>query len=243
MESTAPNPSSNTIDFNPSFFNTSTALTLSQADSLYLNKSVADTANVLETFTVGIDANAIQANTASITSLTSDFISTVTFLVGILSVNVIDTIGSSLTLGGGSTTSIIASQNITLQATTLPTVGQLGYTNNLLTATTSTTSATASTITNISSATIPAGTYLVHFGGQGSIGGVYNIGINTTSAVFDTKYTTGATTAGGYNQNYTHPVMTVIIQNTASTVWYLNHSSQTASYAASRIYWYYTKIA
>ena len=226
---TAPNPSFNGIDFNPSFFNTSTGLTLSQADSLYLNKSVADTANVLETFTVGISANAIQAVTASISSM--------------LSTDTIDSIGTSLTLGAGSTTNINASKNITLQATTLPTVGQLGYTNNILSATSATTSATANTVSNISSATIPTGTYLVHFGGQGSIGGVYNIGLNTTSAVFDTKYTTGATTAGGFNQNFTHPVMTVIIQNTASTVWYLNQSSTTASYPVLRIYWYYTRIA
>ena len=226
---TAPNPSFNGIDFNPSFFNTSTALTLSQADSLYLNKTVPDTANVYETFTAGITANSIQCSTIQASTL--------------ISADTIDSIGLSLTLGGGSTTSIVTSQNITLQATTLPTVGQLGYTNNLLTATTSTNSLIASTVTNISSATIPAGTYLVHFGGQGSAAGVYNIGISTTSAVFDNKFTIGATNAAGYNQNFTHPVMTVIIQNTASTVWYLNQSSTTASYSVLRIYWYYTKIA
>jgi hypothetical protein len=146
-------------------------------------------------------------------------------------------------LGAGSTTNINASKNITLQATTLPTVGQLGYTNNILSATSATTSATANTVSNISSATIPTGTYLVHFGGQGGTAAVYNMGISTTSAVYDNKYTIGATTIVALNQNFTHPVMTVIIQNTASTVWYLNHSSQTASYTASRIYWYYTRIA
>ena len=226
---TAPSPSFSGIDFNPNFFSTSTSLTLEEADTLYLNKSVADTANVYETFSVGITANAIQCSTIQATTL--------------ISTNTIDSIGLSLTLGAGSTTNINASQNITLQATTLPTVGQLGYTNNLLSATSATTSASANTVTNISSATIPAGTYLVHFEGQGGSAAVYNMGINTTSAVYDTKYTIGATTIVALNQNYTHPVMTVIIQNSASTVWYLNHSSQSASYTASRIYWYYTKIA
>jgi len=225
---TAPNPSFSGIHFNPSFFDTSTSLTVEEADTLYLNKSVADTSTVLETFTTGIVANVVQASSV---------------LTTILSTDTIDSIGLSLTLGSGSTTSIIASQNITLNATSLPSSGQLGYTNNLLTATSATTSATANTVTNISSATIPVGTYLVHFGGQGGTAAVYNMGISTTSAVFDAKYTIGATTIVALNQNYTHPVMTVIIQNTASTVWYLNHSSQSASYAASRIYWYYTKIA
>jgi hypothetical protein len=225
---TAPNPSFNGIDFNPSFFNTSTALTLSQADSLYLNKTVPDTANVYETFTAGITANSIQCSTIQASTL--------------ISTDTIDSIGLSLTLGGGSTTNINASKNITLQATTLPTVGQLGYTNNLLNGVTGTTSSTASTVTNIAGLDIPAGTYLVHFGGQGSAAGVYNIGLSTSFA-FDTKYTIGATNAAGYNQNYTHPAMTVIIQNTTTTSWYLNHSSTTASYPVLRIYWYYTRIA
>ena len=66
---TAPSPSFSGIDFNPDFFSSSTSLTLSEADALYLNKATADTANVLETFTVGISANALQATTATITSL------------------------------------------------------------------------------------------------------------------------------------------------------------------------------
>jgi hypothetical protein len=64
----APSPNFSTIDFNPSFFTTSTALTVDEADALYLNKATADTANVLETFTVGISANALQATTATITT-------------------------------------------------------------------------------------------------------------------------------------------------------------------------------
>ena len=229
MESTAPNPSFNTIDFNPSFFNTSTALTLTQADSLYLNKSVADTANVLETFTAGIVASTLQAVTASVTSM--------------LSVDTIDSIGLSLTLGGGSTTSIIASQNITLQATTLPTVGQLGYTVNVLTDSTSTTSASSSAITNLASTLIPAGTYIVQFQGQALATGTYNMGINTTSAVFDQKYTSGASNPGAFATNFTRTETSVIIQNTTPTTWYLNQSSPTVSLSTFRIYWYYTKIA
>ena len=69
---TAPSPSFSGIDFNPGFFSTSTSLTLEEADLLYLNKSTPDTANVLETFTVGISANALIASTATITSLTAD---------------------------------------------------------------------------------------------------------------------------------------------------------------------------
>lgn len=69
---TAPSPSFSGINFNPSFFSTSTSLTLEEADTLYLNKSVADTANVLETFTVGISTNALQAVDATITSLTAN---------------------------------------------------------------------------------------------------------------------------------------------------------------------------
>ena len=110
---TAPSPSFSGIDFDPNFFNSSTGLTLSQADSLYLNKSVEDTANVLETFTVGIVANAIQASTASITtlstnSLISDFISTTSFLTGFLNVNVIDSQAGPLILGEANATSIVA---------------------------------------------------------------------------------------------------------------------------------------
>jgi hypothetical protein len=67
-----PSPSFSGIDFNPDFFSSSTSLTVAEADALYLNKSTPDTANVLETFTVGISANTIQASTASISSLTAN---------------------------------------------------------------------------------------------------------------------------------------------------------------------------
>jgi len=201
---TAPSPSFSGIDFNPNFFNTSTALTVEEADTLYLNKLSPDTANVLETFTLGIVANVVQASSVSAT---------------IVSTDTIDSIGLSLTLGAGSTTSIVASQNITLIATSLPTVGQLGYTVDLLNGTTSTTSATASTITNISSTLIPVGTYIVQFQGQGTASGNYNMGISTTSAVFDQKYTTGATNPGAFATNFTRTETSVIIQNTTPTIW------------------------
>ena len=95
---TAPSPNFSGIDFNPDFFSTSTSLTLSEEDTLYLNKSVADTANVLETFTVGISANALQATTASITSTLQ--------VMGELSTDFLDSVGTTLTLGNGTATSV-----------------------------------------------------------------------------------------------------------------------------------------
>ena len=86
-----PSPSFSGIDFNPDFFSSSTSLTVAEADALYLNKSTPDTANVLETFTVGISANALQASTASISSLTanaSTLNGVVNSSVGVLSGNI-----------------------------------------------------------------------------------------------------------------------------------------------------------
>ena len=98
---TAPSPNFSTIDFNPSFFTSSTSLTIDEADSLYLNKSVADTANVLETFTVGIVANSLQATTASVTSSMQ--------VSGTLTSDSLDSVGSTLTLGPTNATSITTS--------------------------------------------------------------------------------------------------------------------------------------
>ena len=98
---TAPSPNFSTIDFNPSFFTTSTALTVDEADALYLNKTVADTANVLETFTVGISANAIQATTASI--------STSLQVSGTLTSDSVDSVDTTLTLGATNATTVTTS--------------------------------------------------------------------------------------------------------------------------------------
>jgi hypothetical protein len=69
---TSPSPNFSGINFNAEFFSSSsTYLTEEEANLLYLNKTVPDTANVLETFTVGISATAIGANTASIDFVTS----------------------------------------------------------------------------------------------------------------------------------------------------------------------------
>jgi hypothetical protein len=68
---TSPSPNFDDINFNAEFFSSSTYLTEGEANLLYLNKTVPDTANVLETFTVGISATAIGANTASIDFVTS----------------------------------------------------------------------------------------------------------------------------------------------------------------------------
>jgi hypothetical protein len=101
---------------------------------------------------------------------------------------------------------------------------------------------TGNTILNIGNTTIPAGTFIVHFSGGGVGNVLYNIGININSTTFDTNYTIGAiTTANSFS--YTRPFGTVIIQNTAPTIWYLNHSSNTTGYQSTRTTWYYTRIA
>ena len=69
------------------------------------------------------------------------------------------------------------------------------------------------------------------------------MGISTTSATYNTKYTIGATTVVAFSNNHTKPAMTVVIQNTAITTWYLVHGSTSAAYDAQRINWYYTRIA
>ena len=63
------------------------------------------------------------------------------------------------------------------------------------------------------------------------------MGISTTSATYDVRYTIGATTPNAFAANYTRLFATVVIQNTAATTWYLVHGSTTASYASSRINW------
>jgi hypothetical protein len=153
------------------------------------------------------------------------------------------TINGALTSSGGLTISGANGISLTTSSYT-PTLNQLGYTVYVLDdATTSSTGGTPNTVTNITSATIPAGTFIVHFSGGGAIAGQYNIGINTTSAVFDPQYTMGATTIVNFTQNYARPALTVIIQNTASTVWYLNQSANTTGYVSTRTTWYYTRIA
>ena len=164
---TAPSPSFSGINFNPAFFNTSTGLTLSQADSLYLNKSVADTANVLETFTVGISANALQATTATISSLS---------VLGVMTSNFVDSLSAgALQLGYTNATSVLATQPLVIQhnltlatAPSLPTSNQLGYTYAIYTNTTATTTLSANIVTNIGpGVSIPIGTYIVSFSGGG----------------------------------------------------------------------------
>ena len=68
------------------------------------------------------------------------------------------------------------------------------------------------------------------------------MGMNTVINVFDPKYTVGAVIAGTAN-SYVKPFGTVVIQNTASTTWYLNHLASTGSFSSSYVYWYYTRIA
>jgi len=92
----APSPNFSTIDFNPSFFTSSTYLTVDEADSLYLNKSVPDTANVLETFSVGISANTIQAGSVTVTT--------------VLNSDSVDSSGTTLTLGATNATKVTTSK-------------------------------------------------------------------------------------------------------------------------------------
>ncbi len=108
---TAPSPNFSTIDFNPSFFTTSTALTLDEADALYLNKSTPDTANVLETFSVGISANALQASTASISNSLQ--------VSGTLTSDSVDSVGTTLTLGSTNATSVTTSKSFTANSYSL----------------------------------------------------------------------------------------------------------------------------
>ena len=108
---TAPSPNFSTIDFNPSFFTTSTALTVDEADALYLNKTVADTANVLETFSVGISANAIQATTASVSSSLQ--------VSGTFTSDSVDSVGTTLTLGSTNATTITTSKPFTANSYSL----------------------------------------------------------------------------------------------------------------------------
>ena len=98
---TAPSPNFSGIDFNPDFFSSSTSLTVDEADALYLNKATADTANVLETFTVGILTNALQATTATITTSLE--------VLGSLTTDSLDSVGTTLTLGSTNATSITTS--------------------------------------------------------------------------------------------------------------------------------------
>jgi hypothetical protein len=148
--------------------------------------------------------------------------------------------GSATTINGSCT----FSKNITLPTTpSLPTINQIGYTVFVLTDFATLASSTANVVTNISSAIIPAGTFIVHFSGGGAFNGVYNMGISTTSATYNPKYTIGATTVVAFSNNHTKPAMTVVIQNTAITTWYLVHGSPSAGYDSQRINWYYTRIA
>jgi hypothetical protein len=99
---TAPSPNFSTIDFNPSFFTSSTGLTVAEADALYLNKSTPDTANVLETFNAGISVSSLQATTASVTSNLQ--------VSGILISDSLDSVGATLTLGPTNATKVTTSK-------------------------------------------------------------------------------------------------------------------------------------
>ena len=150
------------------------------------------------------------------------------------------TINGALTSSGGLTISGVNGITLTTSAYT-PASNQLGYTFYVYNNATSP-SIVSNTVLNIGSTTIPAGTFIVHFSGGGPTNAQYNIGINTAYAVFDTQYTIGATTitnAFSYNK----PALTVIIQNTVPTIWYLNHSTNAGGYQSNRTTWYYTRIA
>jgi hypothetical protein len=128
--------------------------------------------------------------------------------------------------------------------TTAPTIGQLGYTVNLLTSSGITNTGTANQTTQVASvASLPVGTYIFFFSGySNSNSATYTMGMNNTSALFDAKYTSSASVLGTAF-TAVKVQMTVIIQNTSVQTWYLNHSASVATFPANFIYWYYTRIA
>lgn len=81
-----PYPYYNGIPYNKAFFDSSIGLSRTQANALYLNKTVADTAGVLETFSSGILSSSVEAS-ASTLSLGVNTAKTSTVNVGINGMN------------------------------------------------------------------------------------------------------------------------------------------------------------
>ena len=71
------NPPTYTVSiYNPAFFPTSTSgISQSQANALYLQKTTADTPTALETFSAGINTSIINVNT----QLSTDYIEGLTY--------------------------------------------------------------------------------------------------------------------------------------------------------------------
>jgi len=99
-----------TIDFNSSYFTSTNtgSLTQSQANALYLQKTVQDSASAVETFTGGILADSIQ----SITGTSSIFSTTMSSLS-------IGSLASAISCGGSSTTTTMNGSLLTSNAVNL----------------------------------------------------------------------------------------------------------------------------
>jgi hypothetical protein len=110
-------------------------------------------------------------------------------------------------------------------------------------------------VKNISSVIIPSGTYIVYFSGYFPYEGRYAMGISTNENEFDLEYKSATqtikelpTSTSSYATSINLPT-TVIINNNASTTWYLNYSIYMTSpptsnnYTIKNIYWNYTRIA
>ena len=81
-----PYPYYNGIPYNKAFFDSSIGLSRTQANALYLNKTVADTAGVLETFSSGILSSSVEASATTL-SLGVNTAKTSTLNIGINGMN------------------------------------------------------------------------------------------------------------------------------------------------------------
>ena len=151
-----------------------------------------------------------------------------------------------LTASGGLT--ISGNNNITLGTpTTAPILGQLGYINNVLTGGVSYSLATANVATQLTSFSMPVGTFIVYWSAVClSNATYYTMGINTSTAQLTTMPKYVGCVLATTNGNVTNPKinMSGIVQNTATTTWYLNHSATVAgTNYVTDVYLYYVRIA
>jgi hypothetical protein len=149
---------------------------------------------VLENFTVEIYADALQATTGSITTSLE--------VLGTLTSDTLDSVGTTLTLGGTNATNIIADALLTLTPNltmgtflSVPTSLQLGYTVNVLT-NNSTSTGTANSATNVTSFLLPIRTYIFHFEWHANIGATYTMSLHTATNAISLPYIASATTSG-----------------------------------------------
>ena len=154
--------------------------------------------------------------------------------------------GDLITANGGLT--IGGNNNITLGTpTTAPIVGQLGYINNVLTGGVSYSLTTANVATQLASFSMPIGTFIVYWSAVClSASTFYTMGINTTSGELANTPKYVGCVLSTTNGNVTNPKinMSAVVQNTATTTWYLNHAATTVVTSnISNVFLYYVRIA